>query len=230
MTAIQRVQAVELTRTYGRRYALKKADFALDAGRITAVIGPNGAGKTTSFNLLARRITPTSGSVLFDGQVATLAAEHRRICGYLSHSSFLYSALTARENLELIGGLYGVQLEGVPTILERIGLTRAADRPVRQFSRGMVQRLAIGRLLLVDPDVWLLDEPASGLDQAGRDWLADEIRQLAQVGKIVALSSHSRTLVQSLATDAVVLKQGRVVFGGPVADDRITELFSEYIG
>ena len=230
-SAIQRVDAVELTRAWGRRYGLKKATFGLEAGTITAVIGPNGAGKSTTFNLLARRVAPTSGEVRFDGALATHARAHRRACGYLSHASFLYGDLTARENLELVAGLYRMPTSGVPGVLERIDLVRAADRCVRIFSRGMVQRLALGRLLLVDPDVWLLDEPASGLDEAGRRWLMAELGALRDSGKIIALSSHSRHLVSALATHVVVLVRGRVVYSGPVqGETHIQELFAEHMG
>ncbi len=227
---IESVEAVDLTRTYGRRYALKKASFEMTAGTVTAVIGHNGAGKTTAFNLLARRIRPTSGEVLFDGRPATHAEDHRRACGFLSHHSFLYSALTARENLALTAGLYRQAGPDVDGVLARVGLRTAGERTVQQFSRGMVQRLALGRLLLVDPDVWLLDEPASGLDEAGRKWLADEVIALREANKVVALSSHSRRLVSRLATHAVVLSKGRVAFSGPVADGQIDALFAEHIG
>jgi ABC-type multidrug transport system ATPase subunit len=229
---IARVEALDLTRAYRRRFALRKACFTMDSGTITAVIGHNGAGKTTAFNLMARRIKPTSGTVLFDGREATHAQEHRRACGFLSHHSFLYSALSARENLQLVADLYRLPDADarITDVLERIGLSSTGIRAVQVFSRGMVQRLALGRLLLVDPDVWLLDEPASGLDQGGRNWLSDEVRRLAGRGKILALSSHSRTLVSSLATHAVVLSKGRVVFSGPVADGDVERLFAEYIG
>lgn len=230
-SAVKRVEAQDLTRTYGRRYALKKANFTLDAGQITAIIGGNGAGKTTTFNLLARRIRATSGSILFDGAVAGYDEAYRRAVGYLSHASFLYGALTARENLDLVCGLYNVSTDGVTPILERVGLSKAANRSAREFSRGMVQRLALGRLLITDPAVWLLDEPASGLDEPGRRWLASEIRAAAARQKVVALSSHSRELVGELAQHAVVLSRGRVVHTGPVADKaEVARLFGEVMG
>lgn len=229
--SVRRVDAVRLTKTYGRRYALRHADFSLEAGVVTALIGQNGAGKSTAFNLLSRRISPTSGDVRFDGAVVDDSPERRRACGYLSHASFLYGTLTARENLSLVAGLY--RLAGAPIggVLARVGLSRHADRQVRTFSRGMTQRLALGRLLLVDPDVWLLDEPASGLDEGGRRWLEGEIRALAAAGKVVALSSHSRRMVSDLAAQVVVLRDGRVAHAGPVAPgSQVEALFAEHIG
>jgi heme exporter protein A len=226
-----RVDAVALTRTYGRRYALRKATFTLTSGAITAIIGRNGAGKTTAFNLLARRVSPSSGSVQFDGTPASSSEEHRRRVGFLSHSSFLYADLTARENLEVVRGLYGLEMSDFTPLLGRVGLGRAMDRPVRQFSRGMVQRLALGRILLTDPDVWLLDEPASGLDEAGRRWLQSELVSAREAGKVVALSSHSRALVASVATDVVVLEKGRVAHSAAVAGpEEMDALFEEHVG
>jgi ABC-type multidrug transport system ATPase subunit len=135
--------------------------------------------------------------------------------------------------LELVSGLYGLRVdqEGLLQALDRVGLARSKDRIVRQFSRGMTQRLALARLMLVDPAVWLLDEPASGLDDVGRDWLQDEITQLKARGRIIAIASHSRHLVGSLATHAVVLRKGRVAYAGAVEDSaHVDRLFAESIG
>ena len=230
---VSTVEAVELTRAYGRSYALRKASFTLESGTVTAIIGGNGAGKTTTFNLLAGRLAPSSGQVLFDGEDLEIDAPRLRLCGYLSHASFLYGDLTAQENLALMAGLYGLNMaDSVQrSLLERVGLKRAMHRPIRQFSRGMTQRLALARLLLVDPAVWLLDEPASGLDEAGRRWLSGEVEELRQRERTVAIASHSRQLIGGLATHAIVLQKGRVVFTGRVqGPTHIDELFAEYIG
>ena len=230
MSGVGTVAAVGLSKAYGRRYALRKASFELRAGEITAVIGQNGAGKSTTFHLLAGRMAPTSGQVQFDGRVAGREEWRRRACGYVSHASFLYGTLTARENLVLLNQLYGLE-GGVDSVLEQVGLDRASDRLAREFSRGMVQRLALGRLLLTQPSVWLLDEPASGLDEAGRRWLVGEVRRAAADGRVVALSSHSRAMVGELATQAVVLRRGRLEHTGPVSGpDEVDRLFREYIG
>jgi len=226
------VQAVSLSRRYGLRYALRDASFDLPAGEITAVIGGNGAGKTTAFNLLAGLIKPTSGS--FEVRLAPPNSEGSAPtvkCGYLSHDSFLYGALTAVENLALVARLHGVDQTLVLPVLERVGLQKRGNARVSTFSRGMVQRLALGRLLLIQPAVWLLDEPATGLDEAGRKWLAREVTALAENGKVVAFASHHRDLVGQLATHAVVLAQGRIVHSAKVESaDEIRELFREHIG
>ena len=230
---LQRVEAKDLTRTYGRSYALRKASFLLEAGTVTAIIGANGAGKSTTFNLLSRRIAPSSGQVLFDGRDLGTETERRRICGYLSHASFLYGALTAKENLSLVAGLYRLNSDdaALDGLLTRVGLARAKNRVVRQFSRGMTQRLALARLLLASPELWLLDEPASGLDDVGRRWLQEEVKGLRDSGRIIAIASHSRQLVGALATHAVVLRKGRVGYAGPVdGAEHIDQLFTESIG
>ncbi len=229
------VQVHGLARTFGRRPVLRDATFTLPRGAVTAIIGQNGAGKSTTFNVLSGRIPPTAGRVHYAG-TETTERDRGRSFGYVAHASFLYGALTARENLTLVAALHGRPTDGLPEILERIGLTRAADRAVRTYSRGMTQRLAIGRLLVFDPPVWLLDEPASGLDAKGRTWLEAEIRGLVSAGKVVALSSHSRDLVAELARHVVVLAGGRIAHTGPLPEDRaaaaaeVERLFSEHIG
>lgn len=229
---MQGVEAVALSRRYGMRYALRDASFQLPAGEITAVIGGNGAGKTTVFNILAGLAKPTSGSfhVRLD---ETKAATSRSsvLCGYLSHDSFLYGALTAIENLELVAKLHSVDDALVRPVLERVGLQKRGNARVSTFSRGMVQRLALGRLLLIQPGVWLLDEPATGLDEAGRKWLANEAVALAESGNVVAFASHHRDLVAQLATYAVVLSQGRVAHASKIeSPSEIMTLFREHIG
>ena len=230
MTGLQRVDAVDLTRVWGRRFALRNATFSLGTGSVTALIGGNGAGKSTTFNLLAQRLAPTRGHVLFDGQPAGRSQAERRMCGYLSHKSFLYSDLTAVENLALTAGLYRLEASEPAPLLKRVGLARHGDRLVREYSRGMVQRLALARLLLVDPCLWLLDEPATGLDQSGRSWLVEELASLREEGKIIALSSHSRPFLRSVATHAVVLKRGLVVASGAVeSPEAVDALFEEHV-
>ena len=237
MTSGSDVVATSLGKVYGRRHALRDASFVLPAGAVTAIVGHNGSGKTTTFNILAGRMRQTSGEVRF-GERDLSNQERGEWVGYLAHQSYVYGALTARENLALVAGLYRKVNVAFDAILERVSLAKHADRPARAFSRGMVQRLALARLLVADPHVWLLDEPASGLDSAGRAWLEAEIRALAGAGKVVALSSHSRQMVSDLASHVVVLQNGRVMHHGALDRDGGTDgsatavqrLFAEYIG
>ena len=230
MSTIQTLAAIDLTRIYGRGYALKKANFELQSGTITALVGANGAGKSTAFNLLAGRIKASAGKIQLDGVETCFDPEDRNRIGFLSHESYLYGGLTASENLCLYAGLHGVDDTEVASVLEQVGLTKQANRQAQQFSRGMIQRLALGRLLLTDPSVWLLDEPASGLDEAGRNWLSKTIRGLADKGRIIAFSTHHRQLAAELATHTIVLKKGRVVQSGEVEGaETVQALFEEHV-
>lgn len=230
MSAIRSLAAIELTRIYGRGYALKKASFQLRSGTITALVGANGAGKSTAFNLLAGRIRASAGKIQLDGVETEFDPEDRKKIGFLSHASYLYGGLTASENLSLYAGLHEVDDAEVASVLEQVGLAKQANRQAHQFSRGMIQRLALGRLLLTNPSVWLLDEPASGLDEAGRNWLSETIRGLADQGRIIAFSTHHRQLAAELATHTVVLKKGRVVQSGKVeGPGKVQALFEEHV-
>jgi ABC-type multidrug transport system ATPase subunit len=230
MSRINAVQAVDLTRIYGRGYALRKANFELAQGTLTAIVGANGAGKSTAFNILSGRIKASSGEVRFNGQTAAFDASQRAQCGFLSHASYLYGGLTAAENLQLVARLFRRDDANVAGVLDQVGLARHSRRQASCFSRGMIQRLALGRLLLQDPQVWLLDEPASGLDEAGRQWLAETIRGLAQEGRVIAFSTHHRQFAAELATHAVVLSRGRVVHAGAsTGPDDLHALFEEHV-
>ena len=224
-----RVEAAALSKAYERRFALREVTCAFLAGRVTALIGHNGAGKSTLLHLLALRTRPTSGEVRIDGQLAESDAEFRAALGVVSHASFLYSALTARENLTLVAQLYRRPATDLDALLARVGLERAADRLVREFSRGMVQRLAIARLLLQEAQLWLLDEPATGLDERGCRWLEGEILAARAAGRIVVVSSHHRDLLHATATDALVLVRGRVVHAAPTDPQSLDTLFNEHL-
>jgi heme ABC exporter ATP-binding subunit CcmA len=230
VTHVSQVDVTGLTRVFGRRYAIRNVTFSLGRGTITAIIGANGAGKTTVLSLLARRMRPTSGEISFDGKVLTHESERRRACGYHSHATMLYGALTARENMDLVAGLHQIEDAPVADVLSRIGLAKHADRFVRTFSRGMQQRLALGRLFLTEPDIWLLDEPASGLDTAGQSWLVGELKAQASAGKIIALTSHNREFASELATHVLALNRGRQAQWAPVSDQAaFLQIYNEVV-
>ena len=223
------VEATSLSKAYGKRFALKDVTCALSAGRVTAIIGHNGAGKTTLFHLLALRTRPTKGEIRVDGLLAEPDTAFRAALGVVSHASFLYPALTARENLDLVATLYRRSPDAIPSLLTRVGLERAGDRLVREFSRGMIQRLAIARLLLQDARLWLLDEPATGLDERGTRWLESEILAARQAGCLIAVSSHHRDLLHATATDALVLVRGRAVHSAPTSPAELDALFEAHL-
>jgi heme exporter protein A len=195
----------------GRREALAGVDLDVGPGEVVALLGPNGAGKTTLLRVLAGLLRPTDGRVLWDGRPP--ATRERRRIGYAGHGSLLYENLTARENLLFYGRLYGVPdaEERARGLLAEEGLTLFTHEPVRRFSRGMQQRLALCRAWLHAPETLLLDEPWTGLD---RDATARWERRLAALragGGSAVVVLHDHDAAGRLADRLVHLKGGRLI-------------------
>jgi heme exporter protein A len=203
---------VGVTKRFGHVRALRGIDFRLAVGESLAVFGPNGAGKTTLLRVLAGLLKPDSGEVLFGGQRLVRGnASHRRRVGLISHHSLLYDGLTAAENLAFYARLYGIAgpRAAAARALAGVGLeARAADQ-VGTFSRGMIQRLAIARALLHDPEVMLLDEPFSGLDQRAAAALRDLLGRLRAEQRTMVLVTHNIDEGLELATQVAIQVAGR---------------------
>jgi len=211
-----------LTRSFGRVRALRGVDFALASGEALAVFGPNGAGKTTLLRILAGLLGADRGEVVVGGEkLARGDVRHRRRIGMISHHSLLYDGLTARENLEFYGRLYGLPDGPAATrrALDAVGLGDRAASPVATFSRGMVQRLAIARALLHDPEIVLLDEPFTGLDQQAAATLRDLLGRLRLERRTVVLVTHNLDEGLELSTHVAILVGGRFVECGPKTGD-----------
>jgi ABC-type multidrug transport system ATPase subunit len=183
---------------YGRKRVLRGVDISVPRGGFAVVTGPNGSGKTTLLRLLTGLAHPTRGDLLVD-------ADRSRI-GYLAHEPLVYRELTAAENLDLFGRLYGVpeRRERIGMLLERFTLWEARNERVSTYSRGMTQRLALCRALLHDPDLLVLDEPFSALDESGATLLDRELASLAGRCTVV-LTTHAPDRVAGLATTRLVL-------------------------
>jgi heme exporter protein A len=203
---------------FGYRAALSEVSCEVPAGAFALLLGSNGAGKTTLLRLLSTLMRPSSGRILFRGQALPGAApEARRNLGMISHESRLYPDLTARENLRVFGRLYGVQglAARIARALGEVRLDDVADVPVRAYSSGMLKRLSIARLLLYGPRVLLLDEPYSGLDQASIALLDAFLADFQRQGGTTVMVTHQFTGGVALATRALVLHQGRLVYNQP---------------
>ncbi|MCX6070006.1 MAG: heme ABC exporter ATP-binding protein CcmA [Chloroflexi bacterium] len=197
---------------------LRGVDFRAERGEFVALLGPNGAGKTTMLRILASLSRPTLGEVRVAGYVLPgQASEVRRLLGVVSHQPLLYGDLTAEENLRFYARMYGLSdvKRRVDQTLNTVGLEARRRDLVRQFSRGMQQRLAIGRALLHDPQVMLLDEPYTGLDQDASAMLDGLLRQVAAGGRTVVMTSHDLPRAADLATRIDVLSRGAIAASIP---------------
>jgi len=190
---------------------LRDLEFQAAEGEFVAVLGPNGAGKTTFLRILASLARATLGEVRIAGySLPRQAAAVRRRLGVVSHLPLLYGDLTAEENLRFYGRMYAVeQLERrIMVVLEQVGLVNRRRDLVRTFSRGMQQRLAIGRAVIHDPQVLLLDEPYTGLDQDASHMLDGVLRQVTGLGRTVVMTSHDLLRADALAGRFDVLSHG----------------------
>ena len=203
----------KLIKRFGLKTVLKGMDFSVEDGEFVALIGPNGAGKSTFLRILASLTRPTMGAVSIAGfSLPKEAAEVRRRLGVVSHQPLLYVDLTAEENLKFYGRMYNLANldERINEVLEMVGLAKRRDDLVRTYSRGMQQRLAIGRAVLHDPSVMLFDEPYTGLDQDASAMLDDVLRTVAARGRTVVMTSHDLARTEDLATRFDVLSRGKI--------------------
>lgn len=222
---MKRVLLKEVSRVYGRAFALHRVSMQLRAGVITALVGGNGAGKTTLLNILATLDRPTSGTVDFGGATFDqLASRGRRNIGWVSHDSLVYDDLTGAENLQFYAQMYNLPApqELAANWLERVGLSDVADRQVAAYSRGMRQRLSVARALLHEPSLVLLDEPLTGLDRDGRETLVSIFQELRDRDAIVVVISHDLHIAREFVDEVAVLNRGKLTYHGT---DDVVEAF-----
>ncbi len=214
------IQTERLTKKFGREYALNNLDLQVERGRFITILGPNGAGKSTLLRILATLARPTSGHVFVNGQdlmrnTATIRAQ----IGILPHQVLLYGRLTANENLHLFGRLYGIPSIGTRAeeCLSIMGISHLRHELTQTLSRGMQQRLAIARAILHNPDILLLDEPYTGLDQTAAQHLDNLLHMLHSQGKTILMTTHAIDRLNNLAADIIILAQGRMVLSASQA-------------
>ena len=200
---------------YGDFPALRDVALRAEPGTTTALLGRNGAGKTTLLRILAGLSRPTRGSIKIHGQDARQESTRRRI-GVLGHGISLYDELSAVENLTIFGRLYGLPDAGkqADVMLERVGLERVRDGLVREFSRGMRQRLAVGRAFLHDPELLLLDEPFTALDDRAIAVLQSMLKDMRTRGRTIVMSTHQLREALELASHVALIQRGQIAYAG----------------
>ncbi|HSM24419.1 MAG TPA: heme ABC exporter ATP-binding protein CcmA [Anaerolineaceae bacterium] len=211
MTAV--IEVKNLVKRFGYKQVLRKLDFSVQQGEFVALLGSNGAGKTTLLRILSSLSKPNIGEIRISGYyLPAQAAQVRKKLGVVSHLPLLYGDLSAEENLKFYGRLYGLLdfKDRIQEILQLVGLHNRKKDLVRTFSRGMQQRLAIGRAILHDPEVLLLDEPHTGLDQDAANMLDQLLQRIATRGRTIVMTSHDFPRVANLATRFDVLYKGKI--------------------
>ena len=212
------IRVSHLSKSYGTRKAVDDVSLEVPAGVIAGVVGPNGAGKTTTMRMLLSLIEPTAGSVEVLGMPASRPSAYLPRVGSMIEGPAFYPTMSARRNLEILATLGGIGSDGIDPLLEQVGLQGRGDDQVKSYSLGMRQRLGIAAALLPDPALLILDEPTNGLDPAGILEIRQLLHRLKETGVTVLVSSHLLSEVEQIADWIILLKLGRVVYQGWMAD------------
>ncbi len=215
------VEVSNIRKEYGTLAAVNDVSFSLGEGHVLGLIGPNGAGKTTLLRILATVLRLTSGSVnLLGFDSAKQYLDIRKRIGYLPDFFNLYHDLTISECLDFFARAYEIDASTIPSLIDEvlnyIDLWDKRDDLIQHLSRGMVQRMGVGALLVHKPDIYLLDEPASGLDPKARIQLREILKRLASEGKTVIISSHILTELSGFCTHIALMNKGKIVLYGDV--------------
>jgi ABC-2 type transport system ATP-binding protein len=217
------VHAIGLTKRYGMTVAVSAVDLQIEPGAIFGLVGPNGAGKTTMLKMLATLLEPSAGSASVCGlDVQDRASSVRRIIGYMPDTFGVYDDMRVWEYLDFFARIYVIAPDRrrvvISELLELVDLAGKRDAYVHSLSRGMQQRLCLAHALVHEPQVLLLDEPASGLDPRARAELRELLRELSRMGKTIVISSHILPELEELVTGVAIIDRGRVLAAGSVPD------------
>jgi ABC-2 type transport system ATP-binding protein len=212
-----RIVVSGLTKTFGAITAVADLRFTVEPGTVTGFLGPNGAGKTTTLRMVLGLVAPDRGDSTISGRrFADLVAPSSEVGAVLDSAGF-HPQRSGRDHLRVYSAVSGYPRHRAGEVLQLVGLYHAGHRPVRAYSLGMRQRLALATALLGDPRVLVLDEPGNGLDPEGIAWMRKLLRQLADEGRTVLVSSHLLAEVQQLVDHVVIINHGRLVHQGPLA-------------
>lgn len=215
------MQTSGLRRTYGSMTALEGLDLVVHRGDLFGFIGSNGAGKTTTLRILATFLTPSSGTATVLGHdVVTQADAVRHLIGYMPDFFGVYKDMEVTEYLDFFGACYRIPTarreKTVADVLELVGLSEKRGSLIGALSRGMQQRLGLARVLIHDPQLLLLDEPASGLDPRARIEMMAILQELRRMGKTIIISSHILSELETLCNRCAIIERGRLIYSGPV--------------
>src|SRR5262244_3466020 len=218
---IPAVQTFGLTRMYGNIAALSALDLTVHQGDLFGFIGSNGAGKTTTLRILATFLSPSAGQAMVLGHdVVNDADAVRHVIGYMPDFFGVYKDMEVTEYLDFFGACYKIPTaqreKSVNDVLELVGLTEKKGALIGALSRGMQQRLGLARVLIHDPQLLLLDEPASGLDPRARIEMMAILQELQRLGKTIIISSHILSELQTLCNRVAIIEKGRLIYSGPV--------------
>jgi ABC-2 type transport system ATP-binding protein len=218
---IPAVQTVGLSRTYGAMKALDSLDLSVQRGDLFGFIGSNGAGKTTTLRILATFLAPSAGTAKILGHDVVQDADAvRHVIGYMPDFFGVYKDMEVTEYLDFFGACYKIPTaqreKTVNDVLELVGLSEKKGALIGALSRGMQQRLGLARVLIHDPQVLLLDEPASGLDPRARIEMMAVLQELQKMGKTIIISSHILSELQTLCNRVAIIEKGKLIYTGPV--------------
>jgi len=208
------IEIKKLTKQADNKLILRGVDLSIKKGETVAILGPNGAGKSTLLKVLATLIKPTSGQVLVNGlDLKKNQIEIKKLLGYLPHSSLLYDHYSPLENLVFFGNIYGVKdvEQKAINLVKEVGLTFFLNEPIKNFSRGMIQRIAIARAIVHDPEVLLLDEPHTGLDQGAISILNNVIVSMKEKGATTLMVTHDFKQAAEICDRVIIVKNGKIV-------------------
>ncbi|ART76748.1 ATP-binding cassette domain-containing protein [Sutcliffiella horikoshii] len=217
------IETINLTKKYGKFTALDSLNLKVDKGTVFGFVGHNGAGKSTTFSILSTLLAPTSGTAFVNGYDVTKNPKMvRKYIGYMPDFFGVYDQFKTDEYLDFYGASYGIPLEErqklIPQLLELVNLTDKKDAYVDVLSRGMKQRLCLARALIHDPEVLILDEPASGLDPRARIEMREILRELKSMGKTIMISSHILPELAEMCDEIGVINGGKLVATGRVEE------------
>ncbi|MEH7107244.1 MULTISPECIES: heme ABC exporter ATP-binding protein CcmA [Bacillaceae] len=208
------IEINKLTKQADNKLILRGVDLSIQKGETVALLGPNGAGKSTLLKVLASLIKPTSGTIRMNGlDLKKQQNEIKKLLGYLPHSSLLYDHYSPLENLVFYGKLYGVHNveEKAISLVKDVGLSFFLNEPVKNFSRGMIQRIAIARAIIHEPKILLLDEPHTGLDQGAIAILNHVILNMKEKGTTTLMVTHDFKQAAEICDRIIILKNGKMV-------------------